>query len=287
MNSSEDKEEESEERPSRNIIRGDDEMTFLEHLEELRFTLARCIGAFAVGVIILAFFLPSLTDFLRMPFVWAQGASDPDMLEGLFSRRPMGVFTVMLQVLFLGGLSCSLPFMLFALAQFVAPALTEKEKEVLVPALTVGFFLFLLGVAFAFFVILPAAFRVSIALNSMLGLELLWSASEYYSLVVWLCVLMGALFEFPVVLVLLVHLGILTPEALRGQRKLVFIGILVLSAIITPTGDPITLMIMTGPLYGLYEIAIWVGSKWKKKRSSDLEEEEEFDEDYFGEDDLD
>ena len=166
-------EEEEDGAARRKILRSDDEMTFLEHLEELRFTIARCIGAFALGVIVLAFFLPSLTDFLRMPFVWAQGAADADTLEGLFSRKPMGVFTVLLQVLFLGGLACSLPFMLFALAQFVAPALTEREKKVLVPGLTIGFFLFLAGVAFSFFVILPAALRVSITFNEMLGLELL------------------------------------------------------------------------------------------------------------------
>jgi sec-independent protein translocase protein TatC len=176
----------------------------------------------------------------------------------------MGVFSVMLQVLFLGGLACSLPFMLFALAQFIAPALTEQEKKVLIPGLAAGFVLFLVGVAFSFFVILPAALRVAITFNEMLGLELLWGAADYYSLVVWLCVLMGALFEFPLILVLLIHLGILTSDALRAQRKLVAVGLLVLSAVITPTGDPITLLIMTIPLYGLYELAILVGSRWKK-----------------------
>jgi len=249
-------------------------MSFLEHLEELRFTLARCIGAFAVGVLILVFFLPSLTDLLRLPFVWAQGAASPDMLEGLFSRKPMGVFSVMLQVLFLGGLACSLPFMLFAFANFVAPALTEKEKKVLVPGLAAGFVLFLVGVAFAFFVILPAALRVAITFNEMLGLELLWGAADYYSLVVWLCVLMGALFEFPLLLVLLIHLGILTSEMLRSQRKIVAVGLLILSAVITPTGDPITLLIMMLPLYGLYELAIIVGTRWKKPLVDDEDQDQ-------------
>lgn len=266
---------ESEPEPgnSRKIMRGDEEMTFLEHLEELRFTLARCIGAFAVGVILLAFFLPSLTEFLRLPFVWAQGGSESDMLEGLFSRRPMGVFTVMLQVLFLGGLACSLPFMLFALAQFVAPGLTERERKVLIPSLAVGFFLFLLGLAFSFFIILPAALKVAITFNKILGMELLWGAADYYSLVVWLSVLMGALFEFPVVLVFLLHIGVLSVDSLRRQRRLVFIGILILSAVITPGGDPITLVIMTAPLYGLYEVAIWVGARFVRKQEAGGEEE--------------
>lgn len=239
-------------------------MTFLEHLEELRFTLARCIGAFALGVIVLAFFLPSLTDFLQKPFIWAQGTADSDTLEGLFSRRPMGVFTVMLQVLFLGGLACSLPFMLFALAQFVAPGLTEKERKILVPGLAAGFVLFLAGVCFSFFVILPAALRVSITFNEMLGLELLWGAADYYSLVVWLSVLMGALFEFPVVLVLLIHLGLMTADTLRTHRRIVFVGLLILSAVITPGGDPFSFTIMAASLYGLYELAILVGARWQK-----------------------
>lgn len=257
----------------RKLIASDGEMTFLEHLEELRFTLARCIGAFALGVIILVFFLPSLTDFLRLPFVWAQGTADEESLKGLLSLKPMAVFTVMLQVLFLGGLACSLPFILFSVAQFVAPALTEREKKILIPGLIAGFFLFLAGVAFSFFVILPAALRVSITFNEMLGLEILWGASEYYTLVVWLSMLMGALFEFPMILVLLVYLGIVTPEGLRRQRRLVAIGLLVLSAVITPTGDPITLLIMTAPLYGLYELAIWIGSRMAAKRPEPGEEE--------------
>lgn len=264
-----------EKKSRKHLLRSDEEMTFLEHLEELRFTLARCVGAFAIGVIILVFFLPSLTDLLKLPFVWAQGEGNPDMIEGLFSRKPMGVFSVMMQVLLLGGMACSLPFILFAVSQFVAPALTEKEKKVLIPGLAAGFVLFLLGGSFAFFVILPAALRVSIALNAMLGLELLWGASEYYSLVVWLCVLMGSLFEFPVVLVLLVYLGILTADALRSQRKAVFVGLMILSAVITPTGDPITFMIMALPLYGLYELAIIVGERCQKSKSESDEEEED------------
>jgi len=244
------------------------EMTFLEHLEELRWTLVRCLAAFLVGVLVLAVFLPWLTDFLQWPFLWAQQASArPDQVEGLFSRRPMGVFSVMLQVLFLGGLATSLPFMLFAFAQFVAPALTEREKRMLVPALAAGFLLFLIGLAFAFFVVLPAAFRVSIIFNKMLGLELLWGAADYYNLVVWLSVLMGGLFEFPVVLVVLIQMGILSSAALRAQRKIVFVIILVIAAVITPGGDPITLTILCLPLYGLYEAALWVGARYERSRA--------------------
>ncbi|MFP4351753.1 MAG: twin-arginine translocase subunit TatC [Puniceicoccaceae bacterium] len=266
-------ESEPEPEKSRNVMRSDEEMTFLEHLEELRFTLARCIGAFAVGVILLAFFLPSLTEFLRLPFIWAQGGSESEAVEGLFSRRPMGVFTIMLQVLFLGGLALSLPFMLFALAQFVAPGLTQREKKVLIPSLAAGFFLFLLGLAFSFFIILPAALKVAITFNKILGMELLWGAADYYSLVVWLSVLMGALFEFPVVLIFLLHIGVLSVDSLRRQRRLVFVGILILSAVITPGGDPVTLLIMTAPLYGLYEVAIWVGARFVRKQEADDGEE--------------
>lgn len=244
------------------------EMTFLEHLEELRWTLVRCLAAFLVGVIVLAVFLPWLTDLLQWPFRWAQQASaESDQMEGLFSRRPMGVFSVMLQVLFLGGLATSLPFMLFALAHFVAPALTKREKKMLVPALGAGFLLFLVGLTFAFLVVLPAAFRVSIIFNRLLGLELLWGAADYYSLVVWLSVLMGGLFEFPVVLVLLIQMGILSSAMLRAQRKIVFVIILVIAAVITPGGDPITLTILGLPLYGLYEAALWVGARYERGRA--------------------
>jgi len=237
------------------------EMTLLEHLDDLRVALGRSVLAFLLAVLLLVFFLPGLTDVLQLPYRWAQRAADADELMGLINIRPMGVFSVVLQVLFLGGLSISLPFILYFVSGFVAPALTARERRILIPGLATGFILFLAGASFAFFFLLPATLRVSMFFNQLLGLELLWNATDYYHLVVWLTILIGLLFEFPLVLVVLSWAGILKVETMRQQRRLVLVILLVLSAIVTPTGDPVTLIAMTLPLYGLFELAVAVAAR--------------------------
>jgi sec-independent protein translocase protein TatC len=186
--------------------------------------------------------------------------------KNLITYRPMGVISVLFQVALLGGLTLSMPFVLYFIASFIAPGLTEKERRILRPACLAAFVLFLAGVAFAFFVILPLTLAFSVRLNQFFGFDLLWAASEYYNMVVWFSLATGLFFQFPLLIVLLVYLQVLPVAKLKAIRKGMFIGLMVFSALMSPGGDLVSLPVTTALMYGLYELAIWAGSRIEKKR---------------------
>lgn len=256
----------------------DQGMSFLEHLEEFRWTVARTLLAFIIGVGLATLFIGDIAEFLKLPILSAYGSSEL-VDENLITYRPMGVISVFIQIAVLSGLTLSMPFALYFLAAFIAPGLTDKERAVLRPACFAAFLLFLSGVAFAFFVILPLTLSFSVRLNLYFGFDLFWAASEYYSMVVWFSLAIGAFFQFPLVIVILVYLGVIPVEKLKSIRRAVFVGLMVFSAFLTPGGDFISLPITTAFMYGLYELAIWVGVRVeKKKREEALEDWDDRDE---------
>jgi sec-independent protein translocase protein TatC len=247
-----------------------DGMGFLEHLEEFRWTVGRSLLAFIVGIVLAALFIGEIAQFLKLPIVTAYGSVELAD-ENLITYRPMGVISVFIQIAFLSGLTLSMPFVLYFLAAFVAPGLTETERKVLRPSCFAAFLLFISGVAFAFFVILPLTLTFSVKLNMFFGFDLFWAASDYYNMVVWFSLATGAFFQFPLVIVILVYVGVISVEKLKSVRRAVFVGLMVFSAFLTPGGDFVSLPITTGCMYALYELAIWVGA-WveKKKREAEL-----------------
>jgi sec-independent protein translocase protein TatC len=174
----------------------------------------------------------------------------------LTTTSPLSVFVVVFQVALLGALGLSLPFLAIFAGQFLSPALMEREKRLLFPIGLGAVAFFLLGGAFAFFLIVPATIRFSLVLNRELGFTTLWTADSYFSLVVWMVLGLGATFQFPLVLLLLVKLGILSSAKLAAGRRIAFVILLIFSAIVTPTPDPVTLLLVAIPLYGLYEFSI-------------------------------
>ena len=240
-------------------------MTFIEHLEEFRWTVAKSLVAFFVGLICVAIFIDDIAKFLQMPLMRAYGSVEL-MEESLKTYKPMGVISVFIQIAFLGGLSLSMPFVLFFLGAFVAPGLTEKERGVLRPTCFAAFILFLGGIAFAFFLILPVTLSFFVRLNLFFNFDLFWAASEYYSMVVWFSLATGAFFQFPLIVVILVYLRVLTVMQLRQIRRGVFVGLMIFAALLTPGGDFISLPLTTGFMYALYELAIWVGARLEARQ---------------------
>ena len=272
------------------------EMNFLEHLEELRWTLVKCFIALVVGCGLVMVSMKLFAGLLNWPLQIALGEDvevvrfdgsgseigalpDRDLnLEegsgkerrrfGLITTTPMGVFSVILQVCFLGGLALSLPFILYFVGQFVAPGLTERELVVLKPGCAMAFFLFLIGSAFSFAVLIPASLRASIFFNELFGFQVLWSADRYYGLLVWMTVGIGFSFEFPLILVFLVYLGIIDIEQLKRFRPYSVVAFLGIAAIITPTTDPLTFMLLAVPMSLLYEISILISRRVERAKSS-------------------
>lgn len=244
-------------------------MGFLEHLEELRGTLLKCAVTFAIAAACIGFFLADFNDVLLWPLRLVQG-ENPDFTLSLNTRGVMEAFGIIIQLCGFGGLALSAPFMLYFVGQFVAPALTEREMRLVLPAAISAFILFLMGAAFGFFLLIPSTLRVSLELNSLLGFSPIWTPESYYSILTWLVLGVGAAFEFPLLIVIAVHLGLLRVQTLRKYRRHAIVLIFIIAAIVTPTPDPFTQTLFAIPLYILFEIAILVATRVQAKREARL-----------------
>jgi sec-independent protein translocase protein TatC len=242
-------------------------MSFLEHLEDFRWTVGRSILAFLLGVVIVGCLMPHIGAFLQMPLIEAYGSAEL-VGEKLITYKPMGVFSVFIQIALLGGLVLSMPFVLYFMACFIAPGLTHRERKVVRPACFAAFVLFLSGVAVAFYAILPLTLAFSVKFNQVMGFQVLLAASEYYNMVVWFSLATGAIFQFPLIIVILIFIQVLAVAKLKTIRRTVFVGTMIFAALLTPGGDFLSLPLTTGILYGLYELALLVGSHIEKKRGA-------------------
>lgn len=251
-------------------------MSFLEHLEELRWVLLKVLIAFLVGFILVAVFLDNVAGLLRWPLDF--GVRDNPEVLTLVTTTPLAIFTVFMMVCLLGAVSLAMPFVLYFIGQFVAPALTEKERKLLIPGFTLAIVLFVVGMLFSFFLLVPSVIRVSVYFNAMLGYQVIWSADKYYSMLAWMCLGMGTAFQFPMVIQILLYLGVVTVEKLRSWRRVAVLLCFLASAVITPTPDPLNMAIVALPLVVLYEVAIWIGSTYTARRIEEAQAELEDDE---------
>ncbi len=195
------------------------------------------------------------------------GGKDRNLLQVIRSYSP--IFIAM-KICFLGGLGLSLPFVLYYVGSFVTPGLTISEKKIFFPGCIAATFLFLAGSGMTYFFILPLslAFTIEFSFN-VLGLDVYRpEAGNYYSTVIWMTFAVGLAFQFPLVLILLIKIGVLTVNKLRKSRRIVLVILMVSAALITPGGDPVSLCILTIPLYFLFELSILVGTLIEKKNSA-------------------
>ena len=244
-------------------------MSFLDHLEDLRWTLFKCIAAFVIGCIVVGFSLKFSSKALQFPIELAGLEID------LRTRQPLGVLMVLMQVILFGGLAVAMPFILLFISGFVAPGLTKREKRVLLPGSLCALFLFLAGAALAFFFIIPVSLKFSGLLNKWMEIELLWDVNDYYSLVVVITLAVGALFQFPLLIVFMGYLGILPSTRLKRARKMVFIIIMIVAALLTPGDVVVALVLLTVPLYLLFETSIYVVAVVEKRKARKMAQLEE------------
>lgn len=244
-------------------------MGFLEHLEELRWTLVKCAVVFAIAAGVIAYFMKDFNDVLLWPLHHV-AAENSSLKLDLSTRSVMESFGIVIQLCGFGGLAAAGPFMIFFVGQFVAPALTKEEMRLVLPTGLSAFLLFLLGASFGFFLLIPSTLRVSIELNELLGFSTLWTPDSYYSLLVWLVFGVGLAFEFPLLIVMAIHFGLLEVKTLRKFRRHAIVAIFIIAAIVTPTPDPFTQCLFAAPLYFLYEVAIIVGARVQARREARL-----------------
>jgi sec-independent protein translocase protein TatC len=181
----------------------------------------------------------------------------------LVNLTPAGGFFVAFQVAFYGGMVLASPFILYFIATFVFPALRLRERKYIYRALFIGGGLFLIGVAFCYFVLMPVALAASQMYSQWLGLGATqWRAEEYISFVCKFMLGMGLGFELPVVILTLVKIGVLNYRMLRSMWRYMIVINLVLGAVLT-TPEVVTQVLMAVPLYMLYEITVWIAWYWE------------------------
>ncbi|MGA0029031.1 MAG: twin-arginine translocase subunit TatC [Opitutales bacterium] len=248
-------------------------MTFLEHLDDLRVSLLRVLGVFAVGMVAALIFYRETPALLNLPLEWAKhpetspiGAvlSKPD--PGLVAMGElkeftfMGVWKVLMYAAFGVGIALASPVFLYETARFVGPALTDREKRGLIPFCVAALILFLMGAALAFFWLSPMSIQIWQHFAEGLRMEVTWQASDYYAFVVMMCLLTGLTFQFPLALIILMWLELVRPRTLLKSWRGMLFGIMVLVAMITPIAEPISLFVMTGVLFGFFLAAVGVGT---------------------------
>lgn len=224
-------------------------MTVWEHISELRGVLIWCGLFLAIGVGVTAVFAQPIFRILLAPLRDIQG----DVVLHTFS--PPEVVVIYLKLSFVGGLVLSSPFLLWFILGFVIPGLKKREKRMILPAGAAGLFLFLLGVLFTYYIVLPVSLEFLWEFNRHFGLTPQWRINYYLSFVLGLCAVFGLTFELPLVVTILAQIGIASPEFLRQKRSYVIVALVILSALLTPP-DVITQLMMTIPVWLLYELSI-------------------------------
>lgn len=192
------------------------------------------------------------------------------------SLNPTEGFMLSVKLAFFAALVISFPLLLYFLLEFVLPGLHAAEQKALFPALGIGFLLFLTGVLFAYFVILPNVLDFFYQYSLDMGIQNDWRIGYYISFATQFVLIFGLAFELPVVVMTLVKLGILSYDMMRTTRSYAVLAIVVIAAIITPTPDALTLALLAVPMYILYEICIWLSYFMdKKEKAKERAEEEE------------
>jgi sec-independent protein translocase protein TatC len=308
--------------------------SFLEHLEDLRWMLLKCIAAVLMAMLVCLIGGNFLVKLLTWPLVEAEyfrlshdqsvpihlgtnviarvplgeirgnwGTNSPKsfrmvpFFEGtngsfrlvpdlqpwappqrgmvsLISLGPLSGIMVAMKLGLYGGLVLAAPFILLFVGQFVLPALKLTEKKLLYQIVSFGSVLFFMGVAFCYFVITAIALSAAVQFSEWLGFGAdQWRAEEYISFMCKFMLGTGLSFELPVVILTLVKIGLLDYVQLKKFRSYWIVISLIISAFVTPSGDPITMLLMALPLWVLYEVSVWVAFVWNRRDRKNEEAE--------------
>lgn len=242
----------------------DDQMTFLDHLEELRTRMLWCIGTLLVMTIV-GFFITQQGGVIHLLTTPVLPYLDESKLAFLSPTEPI---IVTFKVAFFVGIMLSLPVIFYHFWAFIAPALLKEEKKVLFPAIFFSVILFAIGVAMAFFLVLPMGIKFLLSFQTE-SLRPMITIREYLKFATNMALVFGAVFELPLVVIILTKLGIVTPRTLRSKRRYAIVAILIFSAILTPA-DVLTMMMMCLPLITLFEVSIWLSTLIDRKEGSEL-----------------
>ena len=240
------------------------EMSFFDHLEALRWHIIKALLGIIVAIIICGVF----SDWIVNSVVLRPGRmTNPPM--HLINTVPYGQITFYMYVVIVAGCILSTPWVIYQLWKFIEPGLLPREQKYISGIVGYTVLCFLVGVVFAYFVILPYMLQFFVAFSA-LGVENMITLDEYIEFVLQSVIFSGLIFELPMISYSLARIGILTPAFMRHYRRHSILVILIIAAIVTPTTDPFTMTIFSIPMILLYEFSIWVAKIAQKKRNTIL-----------------
>jgi sec-independent protein translocase protein TatC len=256
---------------SMNESMNEEKMSFIDHLGELRRRLLWSLLAVGILFVPAYYFSNELFEFLMKPLI-------ENLPEGstLIFTRPAEGFTTYLKVSFFAALFLAVPFMLYQAWRFIAPALYKEEKQIVIPFIFFGSLFFGLGAAFCYYIASPPAFNFLLNEYSSEYVKAFPTISEALSFFMALIFGFGLVFEFPLIIFILARIGIVTSKLLREKRKYAVVVSAMIAAILTPTTDAISMMLMFVPIIIFYELGILVAWLFGKKKKEDDAEEETF-----------
>jgi len=234
------------------------EMTFLEHLEELRWRIIYSIIGIVLGTILAWIFIDFLVDVVLLKPAKDSGA----ILQNL---RPFGQLFLYMQIAIMVGMIISIPNLFYQFWQFISPALRKKEKRYIFWIVAFSSICFLSGIAFAYFAMLPLTLKFAAEFGSE-SIKNEFAIDEYMSIIISVMLAAGLVFELPMISFFLSKLGILKPSLMRKYRRHSIVIIMILAAFLTPGADPVSQLVLAVPLVVLYEISIFI-SKISQKKS--------------------
>ena len=234
----------------------DDEnkMPLFQHLEEFRTRLLICCLAVGIGFIISYFFSGRIFGLLMKPWIDAMPAGQP---AKLIYTAPHEAFFVYMKVSLISGTVLSAPVILWQIWSFVAPGLYENEKKYMLPVIFFSCLCFISGVLFGYFVVIPVAFRFFASFSSEYITPML-RTSEYLTFANKMLLCFGISFELPVFAFFLSKLGVLSADFLKRKRKWAIVIIFIAAAVLTPSPDVVSQLLMAAPLLVLYEVSVWI-----------------------------
>jgi len=244
--------------------RKDDNLPLLEHIIALRKVLVISAYAIVLGSVVGWFFSDQAFVYLARPVT---------LLENIrfITTTPMEPMLVKIKVSMFIGVALALPVLMWQLWSFVLPALKQNERKYLYVLVPSSVLLFLGGVALCFYVVLPIGIKFLLSAGGgVVQSTPFVTKTSYLSFLLTFLLTFGLVFQLPIVLLILIRIGVLSPQMLAKKRRWAILSVVILAVIISPTPDLVTQLLMAGPMYLLYEISIWLGYLVARRRKKDL-----------------
>jgi sec-independent protein translocase protein TatC len=234
-------------------------MTLWEHIAELRTRLIRSIAAVLIGAVVGWFLYPYIFDFLTHPLHQAERSAI------IIAGSPIAPLLTRIKIAGYVGIILAMPVLVWELWRFITPGLYPHEKRYAVPFTVGAVIFFIMGAAVAYISLTPAL----TFLNAVGGhnIKPVYNISDYLKLIVLMMIIFGVGFEFPVLLVALQVAGVVKPQQLSHARRWAIVGIVVVSAVITPSSDPFSMLALAIPLYVFFELAIVFGRVYNRRKA--------------------